>query len=738
MNRIHTRFARSGIASLLTITAALFAFASFVRAQDSRTAMWFPPTAEDWKKPCLIHWQRSWEDAVALSKETGKPILVCVNMDGEIASEHYAGVRYRQPEIAKLYEPYICIITSVYRHTPRDYDENGRRVPCPRFGTVTCGEHINIEPGLFDQYFEGKRVAPRHILVEVDTKKGFDVFYAWDTDSVFKAIKDGVAGRSTNSIITVHGDQPIVERIKSRDAEDRNAVEEAYIRGDRDAKRAILNASILQRSAASPDLLRLAMRDLDVELNQLARRALAQLRSESAVELINNALRASMENGERDALIAALQSIGEKSPRARTLAAVHKGLAGSDATVDLQHWNKLIDEDKNLAELRDTWALESKMAEQYKVDSKRPEYAQSRLEYAEANLEFSIQQKTARKYWRLSFEDVQRAALEAENRGVKGWRVNGVLAVCAWYLGNMEEALKRAEAAMTEPVPADARGLTSYSVLTLFAQSRQLSIAKAVREHKEWPPKWMADVHATYNLLEKHPLGTDVNVLAHYDFLRQMGAGGQASQVLDAGLQHFPDSAFLHERLRARTLEEKGGDGLESVYNSMLQQKDARPSWVWFAGYATHMAAEFHKQAGRDAQALAAYDRAIAHYEHSIEANPATRESSDHFIALALSGKSRIYYERADYEQSVAHMLASFERRADSAATEDGLNRSPVSTAQMLLSKLKEVKRDDLYSKLDAALKNLDPVLLLPPSFENDQSGPPLPTSRPGRRGRGR
>ena len=65
-----------------------------------REQMWFAPTAEDWARPCLITWQRTWEDALAVSRETGKPILICVNMDGEIASEHYAGVRYRQPEIA--------------------------------------------------------------------------------------------------------------------------------------------------------------------------------------------------------------------------------------------------------------------------------------------------------------------------------------------------------------------------------------------------------------------------------------------------------------------------------------------------------------------------------------------------------------------------------------------------------------------------------------------------------------
>src|SRR5690606_5845731 len=45
-------------------------------APGSREAMWWAPTAEDWKKPVLIQWQRTWEDAVALSKETGRPILV--------------------------------------------------------------------------------------------------------------------------------------------------------------------------------------------------------------------------------------------------------------------------------------------------------------------------------------------------------------------------------------------------------------------------------------------------------------------------------------------------------------------------------------------------------------------------------------------------------------------------------------------------------------------------------------
>jgi hypothetical protein len=60
--------------------------------------MWPAPTAEDWGQPCLIAWQRTFADALAVSKQTKRPILICVNMDGEIASQHYAGIRYRAPD----------------------------------------------------------------------------------------------------------------------------------------------------------------------------------------------------------------------------------------------------------------------------------------------------------------------------------------------------------------------------------------------------------------------------------------------------------------------------------------------------------------------------------------------------------------------------------------------------------------------------------------------------------------
>jgi hypothetical protein len=76
--------------------------------------MWPAATAEGWKQPCLVHWQRSFDDALRVARARHMPILVAVNMDGEIASEHFAGVRYRDPETAAKLAGYSCVIASVY------------------------------------------------------------------------------------------------------------------------------------------------------------------------------------------------------------------------------------------------------------------------------------------------------------------------------------------------------------------------------------------------------------------------------------------------------------------------------------------------------------------------------------------------------------------------------------------------------------------------------------------------
>jgi tetratricopeptide (TPR) repeat protein len=691
--------------------------------------MWPAPTAEDWKKPCLVHWQRTWDDAVAVSKETGKPILICVNMDGEIASEHYAGIRYRDPSIVALYDPYVCVIASVYRHNPRDYDDQGRRIPCPRFGGVTCGEHIWIEPLLFDKYFEGKRIAPRHIMIELDQKEVYDVYYAWDTQTIFTALKTGIANRPPPPD-TTRLDRPLEQRVLSRESGDRAAVEQAYLAGTPEQRRELLAIVVAHPQASSTDLLRLAIHGLDLELARLARRSLAQTNDPAAIDLILEALRVPLDKAEREELVAALVRLGETSPRAKTLAAVFQALNQRSGTLDSEGWSKALETAGARAKESGLPQLEQQLTHQEYSAAARPDDPTARLEFAESVLEHALRARGSRRFARLELEDASRSALEAEKLGASGWRVDAAIALAAANLGQTEEAYARAEKAVKN-LPSDVQGWSAAEVLALFAEGRQAAIQQALREKRDWPPQWLSDANAAWSVLERHPLAADRHYAAHLDFLLQLGAFGQASSVLDAGLARFPSSWALHERLRGRILREKGSDGLEPAYAELLASKPEWHDLEWFAGLASIVTAEYDRKGSRPDEALATYARAIGHYERCIAANPDTRSTADHYVALALAGRARLFYERHEEEQAVTELLASFARKPEAAGSLDGLNLSPADTSRTLRERLVALKRVDLVARLDAALAKIPPDLLQLPAYERE-----VPDGGEGRRRR--
>ncbi|MEM7309185.1 MAG: hypothetical protein AAF682_21045 [Planctomycetota bacterium] len=734
---------------LLTL---LLAFSPAVPQQTgpppgSREAMWPAPTAEDWALPCLIRWERTYDDALAVSAETQRPILICVNMDGEIASEHYAGIRYRREETAALYQPYVCVIASVYRHTPRDHDAEGNRVPCPRFGTVTCGEHIAIEPVLHQRYFEDTRVAPRHIMVELDKSETYDVYYAFDTASVFETIRKGIAERDVEPRELPRGDRPLGELVASRHVADREAVETLYRTGDRATRTRLLERAIDLGEHPPDDLLRMAVFGFDLELSKLARQALASSSSPGSVDLINEALRVPMDAAEREALIAALERIGESTPRAKTFAVVHRGLSAGSGAVDVDGWSAALDGSESAAPPPEWSALAAQIEYRADATDARPDDPEARLQLAESWLALAVDPETAAalgadqatspKYATLLFEDVRRAAREAEELGASGWRVDAAVALSSYYLGEFGLAQRRAEAAV-RALPAGEESWNAMAVLGLFAQGRRNAIARAARAGESWPPEWVTDVHSAYSVIARHPLGTDLHAVAHYDFLADVRATGQAARVLTDGLTRFPDSQLLHDRLRANVLRERGVDALEETYEALLAREDASPNLVWFAGYTSLVAAEFHRRAATPAKAEAAYGRGIAHFERYIAAHPEQRDSSDHYVALALAGQARVALEAGEAARALGGVLASFDRRPLSAANLDGLGISPVGTAQMLRASLLAEERTAEVEQLDAALERLralDPALLELPAFER---GGPRPQGGWRRGGGGR
>src|SRR5262245_2663681 len=139
--------------------------------------------------PDRILWQRTLEDALALAKLRHRPLLLAINMDGESASDRIYTELYRDPAFVAATRHCVCLGASVFRHNARDHDDQGRRIVCPRFGEITCGEHMALEPVLFDKYLaDGERVAPRHALIQPDGKKAFDLSLCFDLKDIDRAL----------------------------------------------------------------------------------------------------------------------------------------------------------------------------------------------------------------------------------------------------------------------------------------------------------------------------------------------------------------------------------------------------------------------------------------------------------------------------------------------------------------------------------------------------------------------
>lgn len=687
-----------------------------------REGMWPAPTAEDWAKPCQIPFQRTWEDAIAVAKETGKPILICINMDGEIASEHWAGKRYRQPEVGKLYSQYVTVIASVYRHTPRDYDDEGQRILCPRFGSVTCGEHIAIEPTIFEKFCDGRRIAPRHIAVDVEGNEAYDAYYVNDTAGVFDSIIDGRAKFPEAKAPIVRGDRPILERVASRHLDDRKAVEKAYREGDAEMRKKLLEAAMKHKDAEQLELLRLAVFGLDPDMSKLARTALADTGSTRATTLISEALKVPMETGERDALIGALKRLGDGSPLARWLAGVHAGLATGSDSVDAKRWAEATKDGPPQAKpTKGGDALVTEAELRARTAYEKPKDPIAQLEVAESNLALALEaprkyandQRKARMFAEHLYRDAQAAAKEAEALGATGWRLHTVLALSAYYGGKVQESYGHAEKAMKDLPPGES-SWSSMAVVTVFAESRWKAIKKAVRAGENWPPHWLGDLHAAYTVLMRHPLGTDDQVVWHYEFLEWLGADNRATRVLREGIKRFTDSLVLHERLRKRTMKRRGPRGLEAIYGRMLEAQGESASLLTFAGYASVIAAEQHRRSRDFNQAQEAYARSIELYERAAKADEAYAAPSAHSIALSLAARARVAYQLNDDEGALKEMLASLARSPRSAGTRDGMGVTPGETAQMLHARLEALERAEEAAQLKAALDKVDPALLRP------------------------
>ncbi len=186
--------------------AVLLLFSACATGPGGAATVPLPPPPAD-----QILWQRTLEDALAIAKLRHQPLLLAINMDGESASDRIYSERYRDPAFVAATRHCVCLGASVFRHNARDYDDQGRRIPCPRFGEITCGEHVALEPVLWEKYLaDGDRVAPRHALILPDGKKAWDLSLCFDFKDIDRALLGSVAAMGAAD------DTPVADQHRQR------------------------------------------------------------------------------------------------------------------------------------------------------------------------------------------------------------------------------------------------------------------------------------------------------------------------------------------------------------------------------------------------------------------------------------------------------------------------------------------------------------------------------------------
>ncbi len=116
-----------------------------------------------------VEWVESLEKAFLQARDTGHPVMVCINAkEGESANERAAKRIYKDASFVKLSRQFVMVVISVKDH--------GSGSPCARFGNITCGDHTHAYIELKQRYrkqfvipgTDGEMISPQHAWFEPD------------------------------------------------------------------------------------------------------------------------------------------------------------------------------------------------------------------------------------------------------------------------------------------------------------------------------------------------------------------------------------------------------------------------------------------------------------------------------------------------------------------------------------------------------------------------------------------
>lgn len=667
--------------------AALLPFALLAPAAQA------PAPAAAPQDPPRIEWQRTLADALAAQAASGLPLLVVVNMDGEVFNERFAKSTYKDPAFIASTKGWICVVASPDRHTDQDYDADGNRVECPRFGGCTCSEHIDIEPELFRRYFDGKRNAPRHVGIGKDGAILFDRYLDQSMQTAIDAIarNGGDASRQPGP-----STDPAV-LFGRRDALARRTLETMWKRGDAAARAKLMEAAA-DASTEPYDLLRAGLRDEDAQVAAKAALALAKRGGAKALIDLEDALARQSAGPVRDALVARIAELAKGDDAARRLGA---HLTAPAAPVRLaapwcNAWAAPGYDDGDRA------AVEKELDRCEAALKQKPTDDETRLALAVAQAALAdILVRDGDKGPEFWFADAIASARRIKAADLQP-EAQAVIAYAAYMTGETQAcgtALALAQSAVAnarQPAPALAARFLDVAIAGTATKVYGQGGDNAARA-------WRADIDrvlAMLDLMAERKAAREGALLAGAGLLEHSGLRSEARTRLGDAVVRFPGSAKAHERWRNRLYVDLGGAGVRKAYAEYVDKAADKPAAEWFAGYAALVVGDQETRDKRRPKAIAAYGEAVERLQRSAAGNADFADSANGLAVLALAGRARQLADDGRGDDAVADLLRAWQLRPAAFDDADGLQRTPRAIAAGVAKDLTAAGRTELAAKL--------------------------------------
>jgi hypothetical protein len=636
----------------------------------------------DWanREPAMP-WQRNLEDAQALSAATGKPLLICVNMDGETASDTIAARHYRDPEFVALAEGFIPLIVSPDKHQARDYADDGSRLVDPRLGRVVDREHIDLEPLVYEAYFNGRRVAPRHVGVSHQGEVLFDLYLLNDLSIIERTLAEhGVAGplpaASTEE-----------ERLGSPNAAHRAQLEEAFTEGTvQDRMRLIASALSTTRLVQHPELLRLGLfgseRDVRLEAAWAAVRCphLVPLDLWPGVQRV-----AATDANAQIAFVATLKREAERTENA----ALQRMAAVAGLRLNAERlatwWFSMLIFPSGPAPVHGPGQLDVMYRRLDQLDQQPELSAQDHLIRAGLAHALAFARLRAGQDPTGLFEECRRSAREALGGRRDAGAAAGWLAIASYQLSDFEAAGDAATRAL--PALQDQAGSEfTANVLDVLANSRARGIYAQLEADAALDAEHVRDAWWAYRLLLDHPLGTAVQAKAGLSFFGALGMNSAQGEAVRLAAVRFPADSELHQWLRFVVLRDQGAAALPVAYDELTAVPTA--TWRWFQALGEFSSAEWALQQADEVTAERSYRASIERFDQVAIEEAGFADSALHYVALAHGALSRSAWSRGDNRVAVDELLLAIQARPSSWAVDDGLGRASSRFSKVLLSNL--------------------------------------------------